>query len=90
MDERNEGTHLQKLCGELTERDWVAHVRRRTDGPVLEVTNPHNTTRTTTVICRYAGGGPQYNIQDGQTLGPVTDVETAADQIQHVLRSVGR
>jgi hypothetical protein len=97
MGEREQRIGLRDLAEELTRRNWVAHVRRRGKGPVLEVTNPEvgNTDErllTEVITCQDAPGsdGLAYGLPGGQTIGLVTDVETAADQIQHVLRSVGQ
>jgi hypothetical protein len=91
MEERDERFYLQELAEELTGREWVADVRQHSSGPVLEVTNPRVREMSESIVCQNTGeSGPTYSYDGGQVIGSVTDVERAADQIQHVLRSVGR
>jgi hypothetical protein len=95
MGERRQEIGLQDLADELNRRKWVAHVRRRSTGPVLEVTNPETASPgerplTETITCDETPDGLAYCLPGGQTIGLLTDVKSAADQVQHVLRSVGQ
>lgn len=96
MGEREETTGLQNLAAELTRRGWGAHLRRLRRGPCLEVTNPQTGSAdepplAELVTCQAApdDGGLAYALPGGQVIGSVSDVEAAAENIQHVLRSVG-
>lgn len=80
---------LEGLADELIRRDWVAKIRQRGKRPVLEVSNPETDgTRPLTEIVTC--DGQEYALPGGQTIGLVSDVEATADQIQHVLRSMGQ
>lgn len=96
MSEREQRNALQLLADELTRRGWIAHMPSRSK-VVLEVTNPargagSEPALTETVRCQDAAGGTglAFCLPGGHVVGPATDVDAAADQIQHVLRSVGQ
>jgi hypothetical protein len=95
MEEHQARSHLKQLADELASRDWHAVVCQVRRGVVLEVTNPEVSSPDEpplreTITCEDTGDGEfAYSFVGGQLIGQVVDVPAAADQIQHVLRSVG-
>jgi hypothetical protein len=86
MEETN---GLEGLADELIRRAWIAKIRQRGKRPVLEVSNPDaDGTGPLTEVVTF--DGQTYTLPGGQAIGQVSDVEATADQIQHVLRSVGQ
>jgi homospermidine synthase len=77
---------LARLAAELRSRGWVTELR--SDGRLV-VTNPLDAGMREVIGCRQRDGGWEFRWSWDASLGPVNDVEAAADRITHVLRTVG-
>jgi hypothetical protein len=81
--------HLDRLAGALQPQPYTAEVIRSVSRPYLKVANAGTPELNEQVYCGQAEDGSWvFQWPWGQPIGSVDDLETVADKIIEVLRSV--
>jgi hypothetical protein len=79
--------YLVRLAAELEFREWLCV---EGDGPVLQVVHPFVHCLAGSVgCCRDSAGGCDFAWTDGDLIGPVDEVNAAADRVENGLRVGG-